>query len=1149
MFKQKGFLPYLLIIFFNAFVDLGHKILIQNTLYQTSGANQFSLMSSVINALMLLPYIFLFTPSGFVADKYKKTSVLRITAAAAIPLTLLVTWSYYHGYFDLAFILTLLLATQSAINSPAKYGYIKEIFGKANIAQANAFVQTIAILSILIGTFAFSILFNHYISSNFLQHTTDKSAVLKAFAPAGLILILSSIAETLCTFIIPEKKAADAESHFEFSQYIKAGYLKQYVYEAYKTPTILLCILGLSLFWGINQVLLATYGAYLKAYAGNPSTVFVQGALGLGGIGILLGASYAGRVSRGYIESGLIPFAAIGMAIGIFFLSHLTNHNSILIMFVLYGAFGGMLIVPLNALVQFNAKDSHLGKVMATNNFIQTVFMLGFLLLNILIVHIGGGILPMLYILLLTAITGTVFAVAALPQALIRYVLYLTISKVYRIKVYGLDNLPSTGGILLLGNHTSFLDWALLGIASPRPLRFVIHRSYYEKWYLKWVLTKMGVIPISSGGSQQAIKLISEALSNGDAVTLFPEGRLSKNGQIGHFNSGYERAIANTGAKIIPFYLLGLWGASSSHATSRYKTVSKIKKRRISVSFGSELSGDTSAEKLKQTVMRLSITAWHNHTASLGTIAEEWLNRVKQLPQTTCIIDSNGTKLTQSQLLSTVMYIKNKLSSVLAKQRNIGILLPTGAAGVIANLSVFALGKTVVNLNYTTTTKNILSAIEDANINTIITARPFIKKLKDKGFDLLPALQKVTVIYIEDYKRFSSKVNIITNYLLVHLLPIWVLKKVVLRQQDNSKTAAIIFSSGSESKPKGVELTHQNIVCNAKQVSSIFNIEDSDKLLSTLPLFHAFGLTTTTIMPLIEGTPIICHPDPTDVAKIARLIYSHSITIMCGTATLFGFYCRNKKVLPQMLSSLHFVIAGAEKLTDKVRRNFKQKFNLNIYEGYGTTEVAPVASCNLPNILDPSDWHLQQSTKVGSVGLPLPGSAFKIVDPGTLLELPTGDAGMILIGGPQVMKGYLNNREKSNQVLIKDNDIKWYVTGDKGYLDETGFLTIIDRYSRFAKIAGEMVSLSVVEQLIESTIEDPETEIMALNIADDKKGEKIIVLHAGDIDTDAIRTAIIKSGNNLLLPSDYIAITSLPKLGAGKKDYTKAKQIIKDALD
>src|SRR5690606_3570567 len=272
-----------------------------------------------------------------------------------------------------------------------------------------------------------------------------------------------------------------------------------------------------------------------------------------------------------------------------------------------------------------------------------------------------------------------------------------------------------------------------------------------------------------------------------------------------------------------------------------------------------------------------------------------------------------------------------------------------------------------------------------------------------------------------------------------------------------------------------------------------------------LPLFHAFGLTVTQFMPLIEGLPVVCHPDPTDVLGSAKAIARYEASLLFGTSTFLRLYNRNNKIHPLMLRSLRLVVAGAEKLNDDVRTSFKLKFSKDIYEGYGATETTPVVSVNLPDKMDAQQWRVQQGSKPYSVGMPLPGSSCMVVDPETFEELPTGEAGMLLIGGAQVMQGYLNQPEKTAQVMANIDGAPWYVTGDKGYIDADGFLFIIDRYSRFAKIGGEMVSLGQVEQAIHEAIGNPDIEVVAVAVPDSKKGEKIVVLLEADIDTATIQ--------------------------------------------
>jgi acyl-[acyl-carrier-protein]-phospholipid O-acyltransferase/long-chain-fatty-acid--[acyl-carrier-protein] ligase len=367
------------------------------------------------------------------------------------------------------------------------------------------------------------------------------------------------------------------------------------------------------------------------------------------------------------------------------------------------------------------------------------------------------------------------------------------------------------------------------------------------------------------------------------------------------------------------------------------------------------------------------------------------------------------------------------------------------------------------------------------------------------------------------------------------------------RRADIEQPAAILFSSGSEGEPKGVLLSHRNIMANIQQVADVLDVRAEDTVMATLPLFHAFGLTVTGLMPLVEGIPAIFHPDPTDALTIAKAIAKHRATVFCGTSTFLRLFTRNQRIHPLMFDSLRVVVAGAERLSPEVRDAFKLKFNKEIYEGYGTTETTPVASVNIPDRIDPRDWKVQQGNKPGTVGLPLPGGSFRIVDPQTLGTLPVGEDGLVLFGGTQVMLGYLNDPDKTADVLVELDDKRWYKTGDKGHLDKDGFLTIVDRYSRFAKIGGEMISLGAIEEAIGKTLPE-EVEILTTALPDGKKGEKVVLLIAGPIDGDQIQGLIDQSGlNPLMKPSQLIHVDTIPKLGSGKNDFGRAKQIAMEA--
>jgi acyl-[acyl-carrier-protein]-phospholipid O-acyltransferase / long-chain-fatty-acid--[acyl-carrier-protein] ligase len=400
------------------------------------------------------------------------------------------------------------------------------------------------------------------------------------------------------------------------------------------------------------------------------------------------------------------------------------------------------------------------------------------------------------------------------------------------------------------------------------------------------------------------------------------------------------------------------------------------------------------------------------------------------------------------------------------------------------------------------------------------------------------------LLFLEDIKAALPKLSLLWCYLQVKFLPVRMLLSLYVKSVDKHSPAAILFSSGSEGQPKGVVLTHTNIMANIKQSAAILNAGDEDVMLNSLPVFHSFGMTVTTFLPLLEGIPMVCQPDPTDAKAVGQLVAQYKVTIMFATSTFLRIYTRNRKLHPLMFESLRLVIAGAERLAPEVREAFWQKFGKTVYEGYGTTETSPVTNCNIPDVLLSYDGQVQIGNKPGSVGLPIPGTHVRIVDPTSLEQLAQGEAGLILIAGPQVMPGYLNAPDKTQAALVEKDGLRWYKTGDKGTLDEDGFLIILDRYSRFAKIGGEMISLGALEAEINRIIANPDIDILAVAVADVSKGEKIVLLVAGAEDIDSLKNRIRSSSglNPLMQPSIWLSVEHIPRLGSGKADFSAAKK-------
>ena len=1147
LLRTAGFLPYLAIAFLNAGVDLAHKITIQNVLLKSFDGDTLVILTALINAMILLPFIFLFSPAAFINDKFSRTKVIRLSALAAVGISALICLCYAIGEFYMAFALTLLLAAQSAVYSPAKYSIIKSIVGTEQLGMANGIIQALTIIAILFSSFAFSFFFeSHYIASN------DPNVVLQSVWGIGIALIAFSALEAYFAFKIPffPQTAELSEEKFSAKQYASLHYLKENIRTLRQNKNIWLSVIGLSLFWGVSQVIVAAFPAHYKAIFHADNAIVIQAILAVSGLGLILGSYVAGKMSHLHIELGIVPVGAVGIFISLFCLT-LTDSNLFLtICSFAFGFFGGLFIVPLNATIQYFAPEAISGKIMAGNNFMQNVLMVAFLLLSILFVKLSLSTTNLLIFASLVCLVGSFYAMLQLPHLFTRLLLLPILKTGYRFHVNGLKNLPQSGGVLLLGNHISWIDWLVLQAASPRAIKFVMYRPIYNKWYLTWFLRIFKVIPIGGSASKESIQTIRSYLENGEVVALFPEGHISYNGQINEFQKGFEHVLEGLeNITTVPFYLRGLWGSSFSRADSHYKILSKKRgKREVLVAFGKPINGFIDAVAIKQKVVELSFSAWEHFINEQAPLTHHWLESAKSDLFKECVADAQGTELNNVKFIAAVLSFAKVLKTKLRRQQHVGVLLPSSAAGAIVNMALFVLGKVPVNLNYTLSAESMQKALAKAQIDTVLSSAKFLDKLTAKGFDF-NAILADKLLFAEDIAKGLNKTAKTHAFLTALFAPQWWIKLRYFADVKLDDTATILFSSGSEGDPKGIELSHKNLLTNIKQVSELLNFRRDDVILNSLPIFHSFGLTVTTLLPLCEGVKMVSVADPTDGATIGKMSAKHGVSILFGTSTFFRLYTRNKKLHPLMFQNVRIVIAGAEKLKTDVKDAFRLKFGLEIYEGYGTTETAPVAAVNVPNILEKDSLKELTFTKEGTVGLPLPGTIIKIVDPDTLNELKTGEDGLILIGGGQVMKGYLDDPEKTAEVIAELDGVRYYKTGDKGHIDEHGFVTIVDRYSRFAKIGGEMISLGAVEANLSQAIGE-DAVFVATAVNDDKKGESVVLLVKSELPLSDIQQRI-KALNipPIMLPSEIFLVDEIPLLGSGKIDFKRAKLLATELIN
>lgn len=1129
MWKIKGTNRYFISVFATTFVQMGVFIYTQKVISSTSTSTHFLWQSILLQGLFLLPYILVMAPASYFSNRFPKPKVLAWSSFFMTLTVMSMAICSTAGYPKLAYWLTLALTSGFAVHSPAKYGVLKEMFGTEKLSYANAFLQLISILALLGSSWLmhFGLLFTQSISTS----STLNDFLSKSIAYPWILVGMSLLA-TIVSFWIPNVGREDSFSKLRSS--------KRTFNSTWSNRNVRSTIIGLSMFWAMAQVFVLIF----QDASGEHGLSVLQDSLIHTFIGLAIGSLIAARTSKTFIEIGLIPMGVLGTALAMFLIPFTLNPILLTVLFVLIGLGGGLLLVPLNTVLQFNTRPSTSGRILAVSNMVQAIALAIFLgLYSLLLYYTRMTPHHFFFGLSFIFLFGFIWFWFYMPQVFIRSVLRLIFSR-YKMQVLGLENIPNDGAALLVGNHHSFIDWAILQMASPRPLRFASNKDHFEKWYLRIILKKLGMIRIPARDPELALLEINECLLRGEAVVLFPTGEVSKAPHVVPFTIDFSSALQNTNAIVIPFYIQGMWGSRYSYSGSDMHDFTSP--RAATVAFGKPVSMKTPANEIREIIRDISIDAWSQAICFRKSVVSSWLRTCKKVVRFgPSIYSPDGAHLSGYKLLCAVLAYSRKIKQATAGQKNIGIMLPPTPGGIIVNLATWVLGKVSCNLNYTSSPDVVAKCIQEANIKTVITSSQFLEKMKNRGNDFYNmGGAQCKVIFAEEVKETISKGTLLYYLLVGVLLPTFLIEFLFFKKTKLSSVATILFSSGSEGTPKGVMLSHYNLIGNIEQTSCILNVSRGDVMLAELPLFHSFGLTVTTLLNLVEGCPIVAIADPTDVKTMARACAEFKVTIFVGTPTFLRAFVVNKLVHPMVFKYLRIIIAGAESLRPELQDSFKMKFGKEIFEGYGCTETTPVASVNTENILLNDFLTMQINNKPGTVGMALPGTRFKIVDPETNEELPVGEAGMILIGGCQVMVGYLNNPQKTKEVLIEIDGKKWYKTGDKGHLDEDGFLTIVDRYSRFAKIGGEMVSLGAVELRIQDTNILKGFDYAVTSVADSVKGERLILLYEGDQKASDVLQGIRKAGvPPLLIPSQAYNVENLPKLGSGKMNLKEVKEI------
>jgi acyl-[acyl-carrier-protein]-phospholipid O-acyltransferase/long-chain-fatty-acid--[acyl-carrier-protein] ligase len=807
------------------------------------------------------------------------------------------------------------------------------------------------------------------------------------------------------------------------------------------------------------------------------------------------------------------------------------------------GFSAGFFAVPVNALIQHRPDERDKGGVIAAANLLSFVGIGGAAGVYYVLQHYSHLSPPAIFLSVsLITVGATFYVLYLLPDALLRLLLWIATHTLYRIHLEGRENVPAKGGALIVPNHVSMVDAVLLIASIDRPIRFLMFKGSYDHWLVKPFAKIMGVIPISSQLRPremiQSLRAATQALQDGEIVCIFPEGQMTRIGQMLPFRRGMERIVKGVDVPIIPVNLGGVWGSVFSFERGRYlwKLPRKIPYP-VTVTFGKAMPTSSGAQEVRQAVQELGAEAYRLRKRYMRTLHRSFVQTARRHPFRFAMADGRTPKLTFGSALTRTAFLARRLRPIWQDQKMVGILLPPSVPGALVNLAALLMGKVPVNLNYTASNEILASCAQQCGLKTVITSRAFLERvhIQPPGH----------VIILEDLAEKPRLIERLRAALIAWLLPVRLIEKSVGAEQAVTldDTATIIFSSGSTGDPKGVVLSHYNVASNVEQMNQVFMLNADDKILGILPFFHSFGFTGTLCLPTAIGMGVVFHPSPLEAREIGALVSRYSVTFLLATPTFLQSYTR--RCSPEDFGSLQYVMAGAEKLPERISIAFEDQFGVRPLEGYGCTECSPAVTVNT------KDFRAAQFRQVGakraSIGHPLPGISVRIVDPVTMNPVPQGETGLLLVRGPNVMQGYLNRPEKTAEVL-RDG---WYNTGDIAAVDEDGFIRVTDRLTRFSKIGGEMVPHIKVEETLQEMAGVTEQAFAVTSVPDERKGERLIVLHT--LADDKLQECLAQLARSDLpalwkpRPDQFIHVDALPYLGTGKMDLRRLKQIAVEA--
>ena len=1131
LLSSRRFAPIFWCQFFAALNDNFVKTALSLLILYKLGQDQGQVLVTLAGVALIAPFFILSALGGEIADRFDKGKVAQNLKLAEIPVAAIAAAGFYFESVPLLFLALAGLGILAALFGPIKYGILPVHLTTEELSPGNALVEGATFLAILVGT----------IAGNFIltdDVTPKVNAELVPMIGAG-ILVLATLSWIAALQIKPTGSAAPdlkINPNPISSTFALIGDLK-----ADKRIWQGAVISGW--FWVVGALTLALLPALIMGKIGGAPSVYTA-ALLVFTVSIAIGSMLAALASKKRPNLAVVPIGAILMGLAMLalawtssnyvrgtapltaldFVSSAVGHHVLLELSVL-AIGGGLFIVPSFAAVQSWAPESARARVVAGCNVLSAAFMTAASLALAGLQHAGVGLPVFLTIIGLASFGVAVAAWRVWARTIVKDFALLLFRILLRLEVKGEENLPPAGTRAIIApNHLSFLDAPILHATMPGHTTYAIDTAMSERSWIKPFLRYVNWHSIDPTRPMGMRELIN-GVKGGEQLVIFPEGRLTTTGSLMKVYDGTALIADKADAVVVPVRIEGPQRAKNwSYLRPSQTRKSWFPKTTLTVLPPVKLNVDPALRgkarrQAAGAAMQDIMTNAAVMTSPIDTTLFEALAAASRIHDTgkPIVEDPLGTKLSYKRLITSAQVLGAKIGPLSQPGEAVGVLLPNSVGVAVVFFGLQTTGRVPAMLNFTSGASNVLSAIRAAQVKTVLTSRTFIEK--GRLGDLIAAIEPVAkIVYLDDVRA--------TITLRDKIAGVMAGAKPQVQRLPNDP-AAILFTSGSEGTPKGVVLSHRNLISNCYQVLARMDVNGEDKVFNALPVFHSFGLTGGCIMPIIGGIPVHLYPTPLHYRIIPELTYQTNATILFGTDTFLNGYARSAH--PYDMAKVRMVVAGAEAVKERTRTVYMEKFGARILEGYGVTEAAPVVSVNTP-----------MCNRAGSVGRLSPLMEAR-------LEPVAGvnDGGRLMLRGPNIMLGYY--RASSPGVLEAPVD-GWYDTGDIVAIDAQGYLSIKGRLKRFAKVGGEMISLAAVEALAADLWPGLITVVVAQ--PDARKGEKLVLLTTGAKCQrgEFQQFAKGRGATELMVPAEVIVVDKIPLLGSGKPDFVTATKQVADII-